>query len=167
MLFVYGIIASWNADKSGFVEIIYENLSQKRIDKANKRADKNGFIFLGRGVNTLCKDFKWTIAHGKDVVCRLEGDELHFYSIDNLQNFRNGTETPTPTDEPNLPIREIHEIQAWYKPFWNGSSFKIDSGDSPHIGPSNLKFESSSVYKSGITDSLILLIEECRAKLQK
>lgn len=82
-------------DKSPrLVEIDYDKLSERRRRKARERADARGFEHLGWGLHVMSSEVSVPITLGEETVCRVEGDELRVYIVDDVADFRKGGGNP-------------------------------------------------------------------------
>lgn len=147
-------------------EVVYEELSAARKMKAWQRADSNGYVFLGRGKRSVCTGLSWFLSE-KNIVCRVENNELHFYTVDSASAYFNGNFIVTHLAGDTLKLRNIQTLQAWYEPLWGSVYFKIDMGTDPELGPDYVYFQSDCQSKNGIIDALIILTEAVLSKRDK
>lgn len=150
------------------VEIDYNKLSERRRRKAWERADARGFVHLGWGLHVMSSEVSVPITLGEETVCRVEGDELRVYIVDDVADFLKGGGDPKCYGSP-FDFDEIKGIQAWYEPFAGYAKLKFDLGTSEFddIGPQYAEFWTHHSSKERATDALVLIYERVLEQQKK
>ncbi len=152
--------------KPTLFEIKYESLSEKRKQKARDCADRRGFIYLGDAKQQIDDGLSWYMEQGENVVCRFDGDDICFYSIEDKKAFFAGIDSPKLLPY-SISIFRIVNIQAWYKPGGDTGIIRIDLHQLPGFGCEFVNAWTTYQPKKLMTDALILIQERTEAYIKK
>lgn len=150
------------------VEIDYDKLSERRRRKAWERADARGFVHLGWGLHVMSSEVSVPITLGEETVCRVEGDELRVYIVDDVADFLKGGGNPKHYGV-SFRLEEMKTIQVWYEPFTGYACLRIDFGHRmlAELEPNYVRFWTHHSSKERATDALVLIYERVLEQQQK
>lgn len=136
--------------------IDYGEISEKRKQEARGRADRRGFVFLGFVKRLVDGDYFAYLSQNEDVVCRLEDNEIRFYSIPNGPDSLAGAAALVPLAY-TIDLTNITSVTAHYQPTKNYGEIQINLAQLPGFG---LEYVHASVLcttEEAITDAFILI----------
>lgn len=127
-----------------------------------------GLCILVGGLHVMSSEVSVPITLGEETVCRVEGDELRVYIVDDVADFLKGGGNPKHYGV-SFRLEEMKTIQVWYEPFTGYACLRIDFGHRmlAELEPNYVRFWTHHSSKERATDALVLIYERVLEQQKK